>query len=60
MTVFHDGTTVYKNEYGISTTNGELGTFDATLGGGNITLTFTPNYTPTSMVIKSNKTAITL
>jgi len=59
MTVFHDNTIVYKNEYGIATNTGELGTFDATLAGGTITLTFTPNYTPTSMVIKANRTAIT-
>lgn len=59
MTIFHDNTTVYKNEYGISTNQGELGTFDATLAAGTITLTFTPNYTPTAMTIKANRTAIT-
>jgi hypothetical protein len=59
MTVFHDNTVVYKNEYGISTNTGELGAFDATLGSGTITLTFTPNYTPSAMTIKANRTAIT-
>lgn len=59
MTVFHDYTTVYKNEYGIAYNTTELGSFDATLVGGTITLTFTPNYTPTSMVIKATRTAIT-
>jgi hypothetical protein len=59
MTVFHDNTVVYKNEYGISTNTGELGTFDATLAAGTITLTFVPNYTPTAMTIKANRTAIT-
>ena len=58
MMVFHDNTTVYKMEYGISSNTGELGTFDASLGAGTITLTFTPNYTPTSMVIKANRTSI--
>jgi len=59
MTVFHDNTVVYKNEYGISTNTGELGSFDATLSAGTITLTFTPNYTPAAMTIKANRTAIT-
>jgi len=58
MTIFHDYTTVYKDEYGIATSNGELGAFDATLVGGTITLTFTPNYTPAAMVIKASRTAI--
>ena len=58
MTIFHDGTTVFKNEYGISSNTGELGTFDATIAGGTITLTFTPNYTPAGMIIKANRTAI--
>lgn len=59
MTVFHDNSVVYKNEYGISTNTGELGAFDATLAAGTITLTFTPNYTPAAMTIKANRTAIT-
>lgn len=58
MMVFHDNTTVYKMEYGISTNTGELGTFDATLAANVITLTFTPNYTPTGMIIKANRTSI--
>jgi hypothetical protein len=59
MTLFHDNTAVYKNEYGITTNNGELGTFDATIGGGSVVLTFTPNYTPSAMTIKATRTAIT-
>ena len=59
MTIFHDGVTVYKNEYGISSNTGELGTFDASLAIGTITITFTPNYTPVAMTIKGNRTAIT-
>ena len=59
MTVFHDNVLVYKNEYGISTNLGELGTFDANLTAGTVTLTFTPNYTPSSMKIKATRTALT-
>jgi len=58
--VFHDGTNVYLTEYAIATSQGELGTFDAALGGGTVTVSFTPNYTPTSMTIKLNRTTITL
>lgn len=58
MTVFHDNTVVYKMEYGISSNTGELGTFDASLAAGTITLTFTPNYTPAAMIIKANRTSI--
>jgi hypothetical protein len=47
-------------EYGISTSQGELGTFDANLSGGIVTVTFVANYTPTSMTIKLNRTTITL
>lgn len=59
MTLFHDNILVYKNEYGISTNLGELGTFDANLNAGTVTLTFTPNYTPISMKIKATRTALT-
>ena len=59
MLVFHDTTYVYMTEYGIATTNGELGTFDAVIGGGSVTLNFTPNYTPSAMTIKVVRTAIT-
>jgi len=58
--VFHDGTNVYLTEYAIATSQGELGAFDAALGGGTVTVSFTPNYTPTSMTIKLNRTTITL
>lgn len=58
MTLFHDNTLLYKNEYGISTNAGELGSFDANIVGGVATLTFTPNYTPTQMVITMSRLAI--
>ena len=58
--LFHDGTNAYMTEYAIITTStGELGSFDANYSGGTMTLNFTPNYTPTSMVIKVSRTAIT-
>lgn len=58
MTVFHDGTNVFINEYGISTNNGQLGTFDAQLAAGSVTLKFTPT-AATSMVIKVVRFSIT-
>lgn len=40
--VIHNGTTVYMSEYGVTTTAGELGLFDAIITGTNIALTFNP------------------
>jgi hypothetical protein len=60
IVVFHDGTNVYMTEYAIATSQGELGTFDAGLSAGTITLTFTANYTPTQMTIKMSRQTITL
>ena len=60
MMLFHDGTDVYVTEYAIGTNTGELGSFDATLTAGTVTLTFTANYTPTNMTIKVARTSITL
>jgi hypothetical protein len=57
--LFHDGTNAFLTEYAISTSTGELGSFDALYSGGTMTLTFTPNYTPTAMTIKLVRTAIT-
>ena len=51
LTLFHDGTNVYLDEYGISTNNGELGVFSATLVSTTITLTFIP-INATAMTIK--------
>jgi hypothetical protein len=58
ITLFHNGTNVYLNEYGISTNNGELGTFDAELTGGNVILKFTPT-SATAMTIKVIRMSIT-
>jgi hypothetical protein len=60
MNVFHDNRYVYMNEYGIASSSGILGVFDAVLLGGIVTITFKPTYTATNMVIKGNRTAIAL
>ena len=57
--LFHDGTLVYLTPYAVSSNTGELGTFDAQISGGIVTLLFTPNYTPSSMIIKVVRTGIT-
>jgi hypothetical protein len=59
MIVFHVGIDVYINEYGISTNNGLLGAFDATIGGNLVTLRFTP-VSATAMVIKVVRSTITI
>lgn len=56
--LFHDGTNVYVDEYGIMFNNGELGVFDAQLATGNVTLKFTPT-APTSMTVKVVRIGIT-
>ena len=57
--LFHDGSNVYMSIYAISTNQGELGDFDASIVGGNtMTMTFTPNYTPSAMVIKVARTTL--
>lgn len=58
MTVFHDGTDVYLNEYGISTNAGQLGYFDAQKAGSVIGLKFTPT-NATAMTIKVVRMSIT-
>ena len=61
--VFHDNygstTTAYIISYGIGTNTGEMGTWDAVYSGGNVSLQFTPNYTPTALVVKTVRTSIT-
>ena len=59
LSIFHDGTTVYINEYGIVTNTGLLGVFGAVLSG-DITLNFTPASGVTAMTIKMVRTTITL
>ena len=57
--LFHDNTSAYLTEYAVATNTGELGAFDANISAGTMTLTFTPNYTPSAMTIKVVRTAIT-
>lgn len=59
ISVFHDGSNVYMSEYATHTNNGQLGTFDATLGGTDVTLTFTPSPSATAMVIKVVRMTVT-
>ena len=63
MTVIHDGAgNVYKTEYGINTSVGELGTFNAIASGTNVQIQFTPSFpvlTPTSLTIKMSRITIT-
>ena len=58
ISIFHDGSKAYLSEYGISTNNGQLGTWDATWDATNITIKFTPN-NPTAMTIKMTRTTMT-
>jgi hypothetical protein len=58
ITLFHNDVDVYKNEYGISTNNGQLGRFDANLTDTTVTLTFSPT-TATTMTVKVVRLGIT-
>ena len=58
MTVFTNWSSVYVNQYGISTTDGELGEFDANLVAGNVVLYFTP-VAASAMTIKMSRLTIT-
>ena len=62
MTLFHDVSNVYLNQYGISTNQGELGVFDANLTAtpGAVTLNFTPNPSATAMTIKLSRDTISI
>jgi hypothetical protein len=63
MTLFLDNAyQIYLNQYGISTNQGELGTFDAntTATVGSVTLNFTPSPSATAMTIKLSRQTITI
>jgi hypothetical protein len=63
LLMIHDGTDVYISEYGIVTNLGELGTFDATISGSNVQLSFTPSFPsliPSLLTVKSHRTTITI
>ena len=57
INLIHDGTTVYITEYGTLYDNATLGTFDASISGGNILLKITAG-SATSMAVKVVSTAI--
>jgi len=59
LIVYHDSIGgVYISEYGMASNYGDLGTFDAVISGLNVQLTWQPNYTPTSMVVKVHRTTL--
>ena len=59
LIIYHDTIGgVYIQEYGMSSNFGDLGDFEAVLNGSDIQLRFTPNYTPTSMIIKVHRTTL--
>lgn len=64
LAIVHDrngvGTVPYLNAYGSVYNLGVMGTFTTNFNGGFIQLVFTPNYTPTALVLKISRTAITL
>ena len=57
INLIHDGTTVYITEYGTLFDNASLGTFNATISGGNILLQITAG-SATSMAVKVMSSAI--
>jgi hypothetical protein len=61
--IFHDSSNnVYKTEYGVMTSVGELGTFDAVVTSTNIQLQFTPSWptlTPNALTVKIYRTGLT-
>ena len=57
INLIHDGTTVYLTEYGSLWDNAALGTFDATISGGNILLQMTAG-SASSMTTKVISTAV--
>ena len=59
IVIFHNGTNVYINEYGIFFNTAELGVFDAEYDAGTIKLKFTPA-NATSMTVTLAKTLITV
>ena len=57
LSLIHDGTTVYLTQYGEVKTGSSLGTFDATISTGNLSLLFTPvNAVTTASVLVTNIT----
>jgi hypothetical protein len=57
ISLFHDGTTVYLNEYATAWNGAVLGTFDSNISGGNVILQITPNAAVTVKVVRLSLTA---
>jgi 3D (Asp-Asp-Asp) domain-containing protein len=58
ISLFHNGTDVYLNEYGMAFSVDSLGVFDATITGGNVVLQVTPTYAATTVkVVRMSITA---
>lgn len=55
--IIHDGSSAYKSEYNIMWTVASLGSFDASVAGGNMTVTFTAS-SATAKTIKLVRTSI--
>lgn len=62
--VFHDNngasTLVDIIQYGVGSNSGQLGEFDAVYNAGEITIQFTPAFTPTNLTAKTVRTAVTV
>lgn len=58
ISCFHDNTKAYLNEYGIATNNGQLGSFDASIGAGEVTIKFTP-VAASTMTVKMVRMGLT-
>ena len=62
ISVMHDGSNnIYKTEYGVNTTVGELGSFDFSISVGTMQMLFTPSntLTPSALTVKVYRTSIT-
>jgi hypothetical protein len=55
--VLHDGTNVYKTEYGQVTSVASLGSFDATISAGSVNVTFTPSVS-SNYTVRLNKSVM--
>jgi hypothetical protein len=62
--VFHDNngssTLVDIIQYAVGSNTGALGEFDAVYAAGEITIQFTPAFTPTALTVKTVRTAVTV
>ena len=57
--ILHNDTTPFKTEYSMMWTNAPLGTFDASISGGNVSVTFTAT-AATNKTIKITRTGVTV